>query len=88
LKIPFKAEEMGTVKPLRICLRFRYGLTPGKGREILAKYAEQNKSILEQERMLEARMKKSRLSKTILDVDEDENETEEHNNTEKATPPT
>jgi hypothetical protein len=51
-------------------------------------YAEQNKSILEQERMLEARMKKSRLSKTILDVDEDENETEEHNNTEKATAPT
>jgi hypothetical protein len=33
-------------------------------------------------------MRKSRLSKTILDVDEDENETEEHNNTEKATTPT
>jgi hypothetical protein len=38
--------------------------------------------------MLEARMKKTRLSKTILDVDEDENETEERNNTEKATGPT
>jgi len=61
---------------------------PKKAKEILAKYAEQNKSILEQERMLEARMKKSRLSKTILDVDEDENETEEHNNTEKTTAPT
>jgi hypothetical protein len=60
---------------------------PEKAKEILAKYAEQNKSILEQERMLEARMKKSRLSKTILDVDEDENETEEHSNTEKATAP-
>lgn len=85
MKIPFKAEEMGTVKPLRICLRFRYGLTPGKGREILAKYAEQNRSILEQERMLEARMKKSRLSKTILDVDENESRVaEEQSNSEKA----
>jgi len=37
--------------------------------------------------MLEVRMKKSRLSKTLLDVDEDENETEEHSNMEKATAP-
>ena len=34
---------------------------PKEAKEILAKYAEQNKSILEQERMMEARMKKSRL---------------------------
>jgi hypothetical protein len=61
---------------------------PEKAKEILGKYAEQNKSILEQERMLETRMKKSRLSKTILDVDEDENETEEHSKSEKATAPT
>lgn len=60
---------------------------PKKAKDIFAKYAEQNRSILEQERMLEARMKKSRLSKTILDVDEDENETEEHSNMEKATTP-
>jgi hypothetical protein len=60
---------------------------PKKAKDILAKYADQNKSILEQERMLELRMKKSRLSKTILDVDEDENETEEHSNMEKATAP-
>jgi len=58
-----------------------------KAKDILARYAEQNKSILEQERMLEARMKKSCLSKTILDVNEDENEAEEHNNMEKATAP-
>ena len=57
---------------------------PKKAKEILAKYAEQNKAILEQERMLEARMKKSRLSKTILDVDENESEAaEEHANSEK-----
>ncbi len=45
--------------------------------EALAKYAEQNKSILEQEHMLETRMKKSRLNKTVLDDDENENETAE-----------
>jgi hypothetical protein len=45
---------------------------PETAKEILAKYREQNSSILEQERMLEARMKKARLSKTILDVDEGE----------------
>jgi len=60
---------------------------PKEAKEIISKYTEQNKSILEQERMLEARMKKSRLSKTILDVNEDENEAEEHNNMEKATAP-
>jgi hypothetical protein len=60
---------------------------PKEAKEIISKYTEQNKSILEQERMLEARMKKSRLSKTILDVDESENEAEEHSNTEKATAP-
>jgi len=37
--------------------------------------------------MLEARVKKLRQSKTILDVDENENETEEHSNMEKATTP-
>ena len=61
---------------------------PKKAKEILVRYAEQNKSILEQERMLELRMKKSRLSKTILDVEESEDGGEEHNNTEKATAPT
>jgi len=60
---------------------------PKEAKGIISKYTEQNKSILEQERMLELRMKKSRLSKTILDVDEDENETEEHSNMEKATAP-
>jgi len=60
---------------------------PKEAKGIISKYTEQNRSILEQERMLELRMKKSRLSKTILDVDEDENEAEEHNNTEKATAP-
>jgi hypothetical protein len=45
---------------------------PKKAKEILAKYAEQNKSILERERMLEATMKKSRVSKTILDVEDAE----------------
>jgi len=58
---------------------------PKEAKGIISKYTEQNRSILEQERMLEARMKKSRLSKTILDVDEDENEAEEHSNMEKAT---
>jgi hypothetical protein len=59
---------------------------PKKAKEILARYAEQNESILEQEHMLEARMKKSRLSKTILDVDDGENESEvaeEHTNLKK-----
>jgi hypothetical protein len=45
---------------------------PDRAKDILSKYREQNKSILEQERMLEARIKKARLSKTILDVDESE----------------
>jgi hypothetical protein len=36
--------------------------------------------MLEQERMLEARMKTSRLSKTILDADEGENEAAEQGN--------
>jgi hypothetical protein len=36
--------------------------------------------MLEQERMLEARMKTSRLSKIILDADEDENEAAEQGN--------
>ena len=58
---------------------------PKEAKGIISKHTEQNKAILEQERMLEARMKKSRLSKTILDIDENENETEEHNNTEKTT---
>ena len=53
---------------------------PEKAKEIIAKYTEQNKSILEQERMLELRMKKTRLSKTILDVDENENEAAEQGN--------
>ena len=53
---------------------------PKKAKEILARYAEQNKSILEQERMLELRMKKTRLSKTILDADESENEAAEQGN--------
>jgi hypothetical protein len=62
---------------------------PDKAQDILGKYREQNKSILEQERMLEARMKKSRLSKTILDVDESESESaeEQSNSAEKATVP-
>jgi hypothetical protein len=62
---------------------------PEKAKEIIAKYAEQNKSILEQERMLEARMKKTRLSKTILDIDESESESaeEQSNSAEKATIP-
>jgi len=47
---------------------------PKEAKGIISKYTEQNKSILEQERMLEARMKKSRQSKTILDVDENESE--------------
>jgi hypothetical protein len=46
---------------------------PDKAKDILGKYREQNKSILEQEQMLEARMKKARLSKTILDVGDREN---------------
>jgi len=45
---------------------------PKKAKEMLAKYTEQNKSILEQERMLELRMKKGRLSKTILDVEDNQ----------------
>ena len=53
---------------------------PKRASEILAKYTEQNRSILEQERMLEARMKKARLSKTILDVDESEGEAAEQGN--------
>jgi hypothetical protein len=60
---------------------------PKEAKRIITKYTEQNRSILEQERMLEARMKKSRLSKTILDVDEDENEAEEHSKSVKATAP-
>ena len=60
---------------------------PKEAEEIVTKCREQNKSILEQERMLEARVKKLRQSKTILDVGEDENETEEHSNREKATTP-
>jgi hypothetical protein len=40
----------------------------------------QNKSIVEQERMLEARMRKARLSKTILDVDENEHGAVEQGN--------
>jgi hypothetical protein len=62
---------------------------PEKAKEIIAKYTEQNRSILEQERMLELRMKKTRLSKTILDVDESESESaeEQSNSAEKATVP-
>jgi len=58
-----------------------------RAKEMLAKYSEQNRLILEQERMLEARMKKSRLSKTILDVDDGENETEEQGNSERQLHP-
>jgi hypothetical protein len=36
---------------------------PKKAKEIHAKYAEQNKAILERERILELRMRKNRLSK-------------------------
>jgi len=57
---------------------------PKRAKEILAKYSEQNRSILEQERMLDARMKKSRLSKTILDVDESEDGMEEQSTSGKA----
>lgn len=53
---------------------------PKNAKEILAKYKEQNRSILEQERMLEARIKKARLSKTILDVEENEHGASEQGN--------
>jgi predicted DNA-binding transcriptional regulator len=57
---------------------------PKEAEEIVTKCREQNKSILEQERMLEARVKKLRQSKTVLDVDENESEAaEEHANSEK-----
>jgi DNA-binding transcriptional ArsR family regulator len=59
---------------------------PKEAKAIITKYTEQNRSILEQERMLEARMKKSRQSRTILDVDDSERETsEEQGNSEKVT---
>jgi hypothetical protein len=53
---------------------------PKEAEEIVTKCREQNKSILEQERMLEARVKKLRQSKTILDVDENEQEAAEQGN--------
>ena len=53
---------------------------PKEAKGIISKHTEQNKSILEQERMLELRMKKTRLSKTILDIDESENEAAEQGN--------